>query len=397
MSDPSRIACELLGNVGGFVQPGFRDKTQVSPPALETSDDERAAACALTALTGIGAQSLKLISERFGSLADAVAAGGEQMAQTPELRADGVASLRAAKRLDEQGRSLLERARAMGARVLLLSDADYPSLLAQAPNPPPVLYVMGQLPEARRAAVVGSRSSDRYGIERATAVTQALVLAGVEVVSGGAAGVDKHAHEFALEAGARTIAVVGTGLAKCYPSSHQKLYERIARKGAVVSEFSLDGGGQRAHFPRRNRTIAGLSEAVVFVRGRSNSGAISTCDAAGKFGRPVFAVPGNVGDPLAEGPNQMLASGAAKATLDGAELVQALGLVGSPRPPPAAVHAVAPPGTETVLAALGAAPKHVDEVARDAAVSTANALQALLELELAGLCTTLPGTYFQRR
>lgn len=380
------------------MQTGFRDMTQASAPMLPAGDEERAATCALTALTGIGSQSLKLIAEHFGSLALAVAAGGEQIAKTPDLRSDGIASLLAAKGLDKTGRHLLERARAMGAQVLLSTDAAYPSLLAQAPNPPPVLYVMGDLPEGRRAAVVGSRSTDRYGTDRALAVTQALVLAGVEVVSGGAAGVDKHAHEFALEAGARTVAVVGTGLAKCYPSDHQKLYEQIALKGAVVSEFALDGGGQRAHFPRRNRTIAGLSEAVAFVRGSSNSGAISTCEAAFKLGRPVFAVPGNVGDTLAAGPNQMLASGAARVSLDGTELVQAMGLVSSTRPAPAArAHVAAPPGTEKVHGALGAAPKHVDDVARDAGVSTADALTALLELELAGLCTTLPGTYFQRR
>lgn len=380
------------------MQQGIHDATQASAPPVSTGDDERVATCALSALAGIGPQSLQLIRERFGSLAQAVAQGGAEIARTEGLRTDGVASLQKAKDLAARGRQLVDGARKMGARVYLASEPGYPPLLAQTPSAPPVLYVLGELPEARRAAVVGSRDADRYGVERAEAVTLALVLAGVELVSGGALGVDEKAHTFALNAGARTIAVVGTGLANCYPSAHQELYERIAARGAVVSEFALDGGGQRAHFPRRNRTIAGLSEAVVFVRGRKDSGAISTCEAAQRLGRPVFAAPGQVGDPRAEGPNRMLAAELARVTLDGAEVVQALGLVATTRPAPAApVEVQVPEGTQTVLDALGPAPRHVDEVARDAGVSTANALAALLQLELAGLCVALPGTYFQRR
>lgn len=380
------------------MQQGIHDATQASTPPDSTGDDERVATCALSALGGIGPQSLQLIRERFGTLADAVARGAAEIARTEGLRADGVASLQKSKDLAERGRRLVDDARKMGARALLTSDPDYPPLLAQTPTAPPVLYVLGTLPEARRAAVVGSRDVDRYGVERARAVTQALVLAGVELVSGGALGVDEKSHTFALTAGARTVAVVGTGLSNCYPSAHQDLYERIAARGAVVSEFALDGGGQRAHFPRRNRTIAGLSEAVVFVRGKKDSGAISTCEAAQKLARPVFAVPGQVGDPRAEGPNRMLAAGVARVTLDGDEVVQALGLVTGTRPAPAPPAEVdVPEGTQAVLNALGPAPRHVDEVAREAGVSTANALAALLQLELAGLCVTLPGTYFQRR
>lgn len=377
---------------------GSNDTAQASVPRSRlVGDDERAAACALSALPGVGAQSLRLLAERFGSLAQALDAGPERMAQTPGLRADGVESLKDAADLPARGRKLVELAHALGARVLLDGEPGYPSSVSASPSSPPVLYVLGNLSDARRAAVVGTRQPDGYGLGRAEAVTRALVVAGLEVVSGGATGVDRKAHEVALEAGARTIAVVGTGLGKCYPSAHEKLYERIARQGAVVSEFAPDAGGQRAHFPRRNRTIAALSEGVVFIQGAQDSGAVSTCDAARRLGRPVFAVPSHVGDRLGEGPNALLARGDARVTLDGREFVRALGLTPGAEQVQAPAGVVAPSGTESVWSALAAQPKHVDDIAQAAGVSTGDALAALLQLELVGLCAALPGTYFQRR
>jgi DNA processing protein len=226
-----------------------------------------------------------------------------------------------------------------------------------------------------------------------------LCGSGVEIVSGGAEGIDTVAHRRALALGARTVAVVGTGLLSPFPASNRGLFEAIARGGAVVSEFALDAGGQKAHFPQRNRTMAGTSEAVLFTRGTTTSGAMSTVEAAEKLGRRVFAVPGQVGDPLAAGPNALLAAERARAVLDGGEVVRALGLV--PSEPASPARPVADlsltDGGRRVLEALGPAPRHVDEIAGAAGMATGQALAELLTLELAGLCASRPGKYFQRR
>lgn len=366
------------------------------PPADEA---ERAAACALSGLAGVGNQTLDLLRGAFGSLSRAVAAGGKALSEVEGLRADGAASLAAAGDLEKRGRWLIERAGQIGARVLLLGDPDYPTLLAQAAAPPPVLYVLGTLTGERLVSVVGARRVDDYGRDRTVAVVEHLAGAGIDVVSGGAEGVDGAAHRRALELGARTVAVLGTGLLNLYPATHRELFERIPSRGALVSEFALDGGGQRTHFPQRNRTLAGLSEAVVLTRGAANSGAISTAQAALRLGRPVFAVPGRVDEELAAAPNRLLAEGSARVTLDGREVLRALGLNTSGRAasPVRQLPADLSDKAKALCNALGPAPRHVDELAAECGLSTGETLAELLKLELSGLCTARPGKYFLRR
>jgi DNA processing protein len=369
------------------------------------SEAERAAACALAGLSGIGGQSLSLIRAAHGNLASAVQKGGVTLAEVPGLRADGIESLRKTRDLFKRGLWLLAQAQRLGARILLHGEADYPSLLASCPGAPPVLYLLGNLPEGRRrVAVVGTRLPDTYGDERTDAIVDQLCAAGVEVVSGGAVGVDKRAHQRALDRGASTVAVLGSGFIRPYPEDNEKLYDLIARHGALVSEFALDAGGIRTHFPQRNRTMAGLSEAVVLTRGTATSGALITSQTATRLGRPVFAVPGQVGDALAAAPNGLLATGA-RAALTGVEVVRALGLTSqaapvelrSPPVKPAPDVSGLPVGLQQVFAQLGPAPRHIDDIAATAGLSSADVVSALLQLELAGLCIARPGKYFLRR
>lgn len=368
-----------------------------------TSDDERAAACALAGLGGIGAQSLAAIRAMFGSLAAAVAKGGAAIAQTPGLRSDGIESLKESPDLARRGQWLLTKAHELGAQVIVLEDSDYPPLLRTVSSPPPVLYVKGKLEPARRVAVVGTREVDEYGIARTEAVVDLLCAAGVEVVSGGAYGVDTKAHARALDRGGRTTAIVGSGFLKLYPSENDALFDRIASKGALVSEFALDSGGNQRHFPQRNRTMAALSEAVVITRGTLKSGALITCQAATKFGRPVFAVPGAVGDALAAAPNSVLSSGTARALVTGAEVLAAIGLNAPTLPPPIEreAPAISTEGlsapAKKVFDALGPSPRHIDEIATTASVPMSDALVALSTLEISGLCVKRPGMYFLRR
>lgn len=378
--------------------PGIVATPKATPAWL--ADAERAAACALSGLGGIGEKSLALLLKTYGSLAAAVAHGGQALAKVEGLRSDGADSLAKAPDLELRGRTLLEKAAAIGAKILLWSDDGYPAPLRTTTGRPPVLYVLGEIRDAQRVAVVGSRASDPYGLDRTRGLVAKLCQAGIEVVSGGAEGVDTAAHTAALDRGGRTLAVVGTGLLTVFPTSNRKLFDRIAQRGAIISEFALDAGGQRQHFPQRNRTMAGLSHAVVLTRGTSASGALSTCDAARKLNRPIFAVPGMIGDPQSAAANGLLSRGEARALVDGNELLLALN-----RPPaqgPVTSVEVTVPADlgETgrrVLAALGPAPRHVDELAEETGLKTSELLGELLGLEIAGLCHARPGKYFQRR
>lgn len=361
------------------------------------------AACALSALPGVGNHALNVLREHHGSLARALAFGGKELSRTPGLRAGAATALESATKLEERGRWLVDEAARIGAHILVRGMAGYPPLLEAVPGSPPVLYVLGKLDHHgaihRRVAVVGSRRADDYALHMTRTVVDHLAGAGIEIVSGGAQGVDSAAHARSLEVGARTVAVLGVGLLRHLSGGHRRLFDAVARSGAVVSEFALDAGGQKSHFPQRNRTIAGLSEAVVITRGVRKSGARQTCLAAHRFGRPVFAIPGNVTDERSVTPNELIRDGIARATLDGSEVARTLGLGTAP---PAAVRETEPasslqPGARAVLEALGPAPRHVDDIARQAKLGVGETLAELLSLEMAGLCVARPGKYFVRR
>ena len=210
----------------------------------------------------------------------------------------------------------MERAGKRDARILTLLDPDYPALLRQIPDPPPVLYVRGTLLEEDEAAVaiVGTRAATPYGLSAACDLAQGLARAGITVVSGLAEGIDAAGHEGALGGGGRTLAVVGHGLSTVYPARHAGLAERITRSGAVLSEFPMWMPPAQMNFPRRNRVIAGLSLGALVVEAPRKSGALITAREAMEQGREVFAVPGPVTSRASEGANGLLKDGAGVVT-----------------------------------------------------------------------------------
>ena len=206
----------------------------------------------------------------------------------------------------------MERARRGGAAVLTLEDASYPSLLRASSDPPPVLYVRGRLaPEdALAIAIVGSRRATPHGIDVARQLAGGLAAAGFTVVSGLARGIDAASHHGALESGGRTLAFLGSGLDRIYPAEHLKLAEEIAGHGAVLSEFPFGTPPLRSNFPARNRAIAWIAWATIVVEAARDSGSLITARLAADEGRAVYAVPGPVGEPNAEGTNGLLRAGA---------------------------------------------------------------------------------------
>jgi len=193
-----------------------------------------------------------------------------------------------------------------------ISDVRYPVLLRNIADPPPVLYVDGQLEPAdvQAVAIVGSRHATLYGIRIARTLAEELSRLGFTIVSGMARGIDRVAHEGALAAGGRTLAVLGCGLDVAYPPDHTQLRAQVAEAGALLTEFPLGSPPLAAHFPRRNRILSGLSLGVVVVEAAEGSGSLITAKLAAEQGREVFAVPGPIDAPTSRGTHGLLKQGA---------------------------------------------------------------------------------------
>ena len=386
------------------------------------------AACALSAVPGLGASALARIAQSFGSLHAAMEAGPSAMlkqAEALQLKQEARDYLARDPNLEELGLWAVSAAKAAGARVVLLGDDWYPPRLREIENPPPLLYVRGHLaPEARRIAVVGSREADEQGMEIARSFGDAFARAGVTVVSGGARGIDTAAHDGAFWGSGPSVAVLGSGIDVVFPPQNAEMFDRIARgSGAVVSEFAPGTQPLPHNFPRRNRTISGLSDAVVVVRAAMKSGALITADHAAKQGRALFAVPGDLGQPLASGPNELLRLQVARPATSAIDVLEEMGwpvpeVLREPPPDEAqrqidpgfpASKAPEPERTSTDEQVLDEeslrlwrllderTPAHVDDLALRAQIPAQQALRKLAELESKGMCIQRPGKYFLRR
>jgi DNA processing protein len=278
----------------------------------------------------------------------------------------------------------------LSVRSLPRGDPCYPPLLAQLHDPPARLHVRGGPADvlARPAvAVVGARGCSSYGSLVARSLGRDLAAAGAVVVSGLARGVDGEAHRGALEAGGLTVAVLGCGIDRDYPSAHAGLARQIAEAGLVVSEYPPGVEPAPWRFPARNRIIAGLALATVVVEARARSGALITADFALELGRDVFAVPGEITAALSAGTNHLLRLGAAP-LLSAADVLGAIGLE-RPQEWKPSVSAAA----VDVLAVLADAPCGADEIARMLERPSADVAAALVELELVGVVDEADGLY----
>lgn len=296
-------------------------------------------------------------------------------------------------------------------RVMTLADADYPRELLETPDPPPLLYLhgdVGLLSHPQRLAVVGSRNTTPQGALNARDMAAALAASGACIVSGLALGVDGAAHEGALSVGGATVAVVGTGLDRVYPRQHLDLARRMARHGLVVSEFALGTGPHASHFPKRNRIIAGLCQGTLVVEAALASGSLITAKLAADMGREVFAIPGSIHAPQARGCHALIRQGAklvesAQDVLEdlrGAAFNPPLDAPLRQAPQQAALIEAPEAGLSAdhlgVLKALGHEVQGFDALQARTGWPTPWLQAALLELELDGHLARLPGGAFQR-
>ncbi|WP_313009250.1 DNA-processing protein DprA [Brevundimonas vesicularis] len=283
---------------------------------------------------------------------------------------------------------------AIGARLLVLGDSDYPEMLAALDPPPPILWTRGRVDLLNQpsVAIVGARIASAGGQRIARGLAQQLGQAGHVVVSGMARGIDAAAHEGALATG--TVAVLGGGVNDIYPSEHADLYARLTEQGCVVSESPVGARAQARDFPRRNRIISGLSRGVVVVEAEVRSGSLITARLAAEQGRDVFAVPGSPLDPRARGPNELLRQGAI--LCEGIEDIdRAFNTLRTLREPPADPMRfdgdIDDAFLDRVAALLSPTPTPRDEIARALNAPVSQVAAALLELSLTGRANLLPG------
>ncbi|HSO59453.1 MAG TPA: DNA-processing protein DprA [Desulfobacterales bacterium] len=353
----------------------------------------------LKSVPGVGNLLFKRLIERFGTPAAALTAARDDL-----LAVEGVGQhlADAIRHLPRPAGAAaeFERAQSRGCRIVTLTDPGFPPLLREIPDPPPFLYVRGELSGCPRPiAVVGSRNATAYGVETTLRICRDLAGLGFTVVSGMALGIDAAAHEGALSGQGRTVAVLGSGLDNIYPPQHRRLAERIAAGGAVISEFPLQAGPEAHHFPVRNRIISGMSFGTVVVEATKDSGSLITARLAAEQNREVFAVPGSIQSFKSMGTHVLIKQGA-KLVENVQDIVAELGhFLQDKAPLRRETASVAPRHRLTaeeaaVAAALTAYPVHIDDLVRKLAMEPGHLSGILLQLELKGIVTQLPGKLF---
>src|SRR5215216_5249004 len=294
----------------------------------------------------------------------------------------------------------LERVRDFGVTVITQASPSYPRSLREIHAPPIVLYIWGELQERdhHSIGVIGARRTTHYGTESAKKLSYQLAYAGLTVISGLARGIDTAAHHGALAAKGRTIAVIGSGLAKLYPPENATLAEKIRDgSGAIVSEFSMEIEPDRQTFPMRNRIISGWSHGILVVEAGLNSGALITAAQALEQGRAVYAVPGHINAPSAMGSNRLIQQGA-KLVMDASDILDDLQIL-LPETKPSAQAAARPlpplsAEERRVYDAIDATETSIDDIAIKSELPSGAVSSTLLQLELKRLIKQLPGKYF---
>ena len=363
---------------------------------------------------GIGPVTFSKLLKHFGSVDRCLGASVGEM-----TRVDGIGTQTAEKIVRTRDKfdatAELELADKLGVWIINFEDGRYPTLLKKIYDPPPVLYVKGSLDKSDNisVAMVGCRRCSIYGQEQAARLAHLLASAGFTICSGMARGIDTAAHQGALSAQGRTIAVQGCGLANIFPPENKKLFELICEYGACVSELPLQYEPLAENFPTRNRIIAGLSLGTIVVEADLRSGALITARASLENNREVMAVPGRIDSPASKGTHQLIKNGA-KLIESVEDVTEALGYIGreiqthtSLAAAQAADEMDAPlfdvsklnlsRGERFVYDCLDKEPVHVEQIIEQADLSAGDVNAALVSLQLKGLIKQLPGSLFLKK
>ncbi len=376
----------------------------------------------------VGPVRLRNLLDHFGTLDAVLGASRAELEKAAGIGphiADSIFNTCRDDRLQRE----IEQAEALGVKIVCIEDPGYPELLKRLPDPPACLYLRGSLEptDAVAVAIVGSRRCSHYGLEQARRFGEGLGRAGFTVVSGLARGIDSIAHRASLQAGGRTIGVLGNGLAQVYPPEHAVLADQITGAGALLSELALDQAPEAKNFPPRNRIIAGLALGVLVIEAGHRSGALITARLASEYNREVFALPGRVDQPMyAAGTNGMIRDGWARAVTCVDDVIDDLADVGrimrsemaatsahdngeasggdaplsaeGKAPSSGAASAVSLTADEQrVHAVITADAMSLDQICEQAGLDPGRVASLLTGLQLKGAVRRLPGNCYVRR
>jgi DNA processing protein len=356
----------------------------------------------LLSIEGVGPGRIRNLLSKFHSLDNIISADYNSLQQVDGI-SDNLAKriLNGVCRFEEIKSGVieeLEKLDRLHTSLVTIWDKEYPPLLKKIYDPPLILYIKGGLIESDNfsVAVVGTRLPTNYGKLQAEKLTSELTGQNITIVSGMARGIDSVAHQAALKNNGRTIAVIGSGMDVIYPPENKKLFDEIAEKGAVISEFKPGTKPDAQNFPRRNRIISGLSLGCVVIETGINGGAMQTAALSLDQGREVFAVPGNLGMRQAEGTNMLIQKGEAKLITSAEDVLVELNLKLKPLPgeniPKHQVELNL--FEEKLMNVLTGEPIQIDKISSLSGLSTADCLVHLLSLEFKGLVKQLPGKMF---
>ncbi|MBM3162097.1 MAG: DNA-protecting protein DprA [Chlorobi bacterium] len=364
----------------------------------------------LSRVPGLGPARINAITSYLGCTPGLLDAASDDFLRVPGIGtrlAEEIAGFlgdRTKRRTAEQAaHEQMEQAEQVGARLVTIFDPLYPDLLRQIYDPPPCLFVRGTFsrPEPPSLAVVGTRKATLYGKKAASGFSEALALRGFEIVSGLAYGIDQAAHEAALRAGGRTIAVLASGIDNIYTDPRGKLWPKIIEQGAIVSEEWFGTEPLPGKFPKRNRIISGMTLGTLIVESDLQGGSLITASFALEQNREVFAVPGNIYSASSRGTNRLIQSGQAKAVTGTDDIIEELRLPHGnhiPNRPEKAFFPQAPLSDEEkrLLAEMEEEPLHLDRLAEKTGIDISVLLVLLFELELKKAVIQLPGQFFQK-
>lgn len=358
--------------------------------------EERRSMIALSMINGLGPRRIRKLINRFGSATSTLAASPAEVELIPGIGRECARSIWTCN-VDTAVDRQIEIADAVGAYIVCENDIRYPPLLRQIYLPPPFLWVRGQLPAGSDfVAMVGTRRPTDYGRQITVRLSADLVLHGLSIVSGLAYGIDKEAHQAALDANGTTVAVLGSGVDRIYPGIHGRLAKQIEENGALISEFPMGAKPDASNFPQRNRIISGMSVGTVVVEAYEKGGALITGQFALEQNREVFAVPGQATSEASRGTNMLIRDGAAKLVLSAHDILSELGRVNRPEGEDPSLPKLDPP-EESVVKAIGTAILPLETLIVAAGLPLGSLLSALLHLELAGIIRQYPGKMFGLR
>ncbi len=347
--------------------------------------------------SGLSALRQRQLLAAFCSAEEIIAASDNQLSQVEGITTAHIKKLRRAQRETDLP-SLRQKCADFSIHLLTINDDNYPPLLKETRTPPAMLFVQGEITKSDELAVaiVGTRKCTPYGRTVARRLAGNLAQRGFTIISGLAVGIDGEAHEGALEAGGRSIAVLACGPDITYPTSHKSLRQRLAESGAVVTEYAFGTRPLRERFPARNRLISGLSLGTAVVEAPAKSGALITARLAGEQGREVFAVPGDINSPTSRGCHALIKDGAQLVEV-AEDIVDGLGILlqavpARPEPLEVELH-----GDEKIVyGALSHEPIHIDQIAEACGRRPAQVTSALMLLEVKDLVRRFPGNTFVR-